>query len=161
LASLLVSAVAIVAAAGCGGSSDGDSAKAQAQASTSKTEFIKRSNAFCSASRNDIRRRFIAYRRHLPNPATPLPKVYAGAASEFIMPSLQFWYDDILSLTPPPGDEAEIEDILRTVEITVANIMDLEIHSGRKLSALFNRSNRLMRQYGIDSCIVTRNFAYG
>ena len=90
----------------------------------------------------------------------PKAKLYAGAASEFILPSLQFWYVDLMSLEPPPGDEAEFDDILRTVELTAVTGMDMEIRSGRHLSALFSRSNRLMRQYGIDSCVVTRDFAY-
>lgn len=90
----------------------------------------------------------------------PESKLYAEAAAEFIMPSLQSWYVEIMSLKQPPGDELEIADILRTVELTAVSGMEMEITSGRKLSALFNRSNRLMRRYGIDSCVVTPDFAY-
>ncbi len=152
--------MAIVVAAGCGDSgSDSGGTKAPAQASITKAEFIKRSAAFCNATRSYVRRRFVAYRRHLPNPA-PKAGLYAVAASEFILPSLQSWYVEIMSLRQPPGDELEIADILRTVELTTVSGMDMEINSGRKLSALFNRSNRLMHRYGIDSCVVTRDFAY-
>lgn len=153
---------------GCGGKSDGSTSSSSTTSTQSdsakklppmtQAKFITRSNAFCNGSRRYLKEKYAG--DHHGDTGAPA-RFYASPTVELVLSTLQFWYDDIISLRRPPGDEREIEGLLRTVQLTVeTGFTRPAIHSARQLSTLFRRSNRLMRRYGIQRCIVRQSFPY-
>jgi hypothetical protein len=149
-------------AMGCGGndSTDQSSTPSTPRPAATKEQFIARSNAFCEGSRDYIREK-LAIHQEEQGPKMSEAELFASAAGGFILPTLQFWYDDIISLPKPAGDIPEIEDILRTIQLTVTNGLKQRIPSMHQLSRIFHRSNRLMERYGINSCVVNDAFFRG
>ncbi len=152
---------------GCGGGDSagepGNTARAQQTNSVpvstiTKAEFIKRSNAFCDNILNEIRERFAAYKREQQGSGKSQRQLFSRASGDIFLPSLLFWYDDINSLDRPTGDDSQIERMLRTLQSTVVTGLNhpYSYYSAAQLEALYNRSNHLMRRYGITSCVVSK-----
>lgn len=99
-------------------------------------------------------KRFAAYKRRTGKTGREL---FAHASGNIFLPSLLFWYDDINSLNRPKGDNAQIESMLRSLQSAVVTGLKhpYRFESAKQLSALYGRSNRLVRGYGISSCVVT------
>lgn len=168
---LIAALVVLIGIAGCGSSGPGKPATPSASTPTdsaqqpatnppplTKGEFIARSNAFCANSWQDMRKRYAAYRRAQNNSGKSNAQLFSRATGDIFLPALLFWYDDINSLDRPNGDSAQIETLL-TKGLQAAVVAGLKrpysFRSPSELAALYRRSNRLVRAYGINSCVVT------
>ena len=163
----IVTAVALslaMAVVGCGGgatarpAAGSPSTAAASPASRpplTRTQFGARSDSFCKASWRRIRGRFAAYQREHPDQSGR--QLFARATGDVFLPIILFWYDDINSLKRPPGDSATIARILRTLDAATHGALErpYSFRSPAQLAARYRRSNRIMRSYGIDSCVVT------
>jgi hypothetical protein len=154
---------------GCGGSSgsadptstseSNPSRTASTTKTLTKTQFIARSEAFCKNSWREIFKRFAAYKREPKNSGKSEEQLFTRATGDIFLPTILFWYDDINTLSRPKGDDAQIEKLLKKgLQSTVVKALKrpYSFHSPAQLAALYRRSNRLVRGYGIKSCVVTK-----
>ncbi len=104
-----------------------------------------------------MRDRFVAYSRE--HPAQSVSRLFARATGDVFLPVILFWYDDINSLRRPRGDSAAVASILRTLDTATHGALEhpYAFHSPAQLASRYRRSNRFMRRYGIEGCVVTDN----
>jgi hypothetical protein len=172
-AALLVAAVLLVAGCGGSGSEEGKqptSTRAEAttgegQASPSKQEYISQGDAICAEVQADLavlRERA----EELQAQSDELPK------AEFLARAAEFWQDQIgvtegflerfEELGSPSGDEAQVEQFLRSIEDGIATAGDIQetLAGGDEVpEALVEeygqtvvRGNELARAYGFQVC---------
>ena len=103
--SVIAAALALTLAAGCG--DDGG----PSEESLTKAEFIEQADAICAAGNkelNSLEPEFAAGK----NPA----EIVDSFVSEELVPVLQAEHDDIEALGAPEGDEAEVENLLASLQ---------------------------------------------
>lgn len=142
----LLAASAGLITAGCGG--DGDSADADA-----KAEFIASADQICTEAGNRIDAQAEKrQRRYGEDLATGdyVAKLY----SEVTIPELQRMFDQIAELTPPPGSEQQVDEI-----IDAANAALSEGEKNPKILAKtagqgnpFDEVNALEQEFGFQVC---------
>ena len=123
-----------------------------------KAQFIARSDTYCRKTWGRMLRRFAIYKRAPKNAGDSAGRVFAHATGDIFLPIILFWYDQINSLSRPPGDSAQIERFLTTgLQRAVETALDrpYSFESPAELAAHYRRSNRLVRGYGIRDCVVT------
>lgn len=150
----LVAGIALFAA-GCGGGDDSttDSGASGASgasgvsgAAPDKAAFIKQADAICSAGDDKIE----AAQKSLGLSGQPSTAEAAKFATDTIVPTIQDELDQLSDLTPPEGDEEQVDavisaaqDGLDAVEKDPASIID-----GKQ----FTDANKLADAYGFQSC---------
>lgn len=91
----------VIALAGCGGGGGGES-----EAAPTKAEFIKQADAVCA----DVNKQVEAGFKELgDSPSTAEVKKFVDEVS---IPQIQHQIDEIGDMTPPAGDEDQIQAIL-------------------------------------------------
>ena len=122
-----------------------------------EARFIARSEAFCKESWQSILSGIATYRQEPKHAGMSERQLFSHTVGDVFLPSALFWYDDINSLTPPSGDKRSIARLLRTLDAATHVILHhpYSFHSPSQVAALYVRSNRVMRRYGIESCVVT------
>jgi hypothetical protein len=160
---VLVGALAAVAIGGCGGQED-SSGQAKKEStvhiglpvyinSLTKEQYLQQADRICRKSWADLLGYFVKYRRQRAGKDSEAA-IFAYAAQEYFLPSAQFWFDDVSYLGAPRGDEEEVEDMLKALQLAVHSAEELRIPSPRVLVAAFSSFNRLAREYGLDACVV-------
>ena len=148
---IAASLLAIVAlglfGAGCGDDDDsGDSGDSGGDALT-KAEFVKQGNAICTEGNAEINEGFAALG----------PQPSEAKQQEFILdtlvPNAQGQLDQIGELTPPEGDEDEIDAILAAGEEGLTKVEEEPAALYRSGSAdPFNEFSQLAGDYGLTVC---------
>lgn len=117
--------------------------------SIGKALYLKRANNVCQRGRNQMPRSFEGRYRHVNR-----GKIYTEATANIFLPGVQLWFDDIAYLGAPPGDQAQVEKLLTAMQRAVYASEAQHIDFSGQLIAQFAESNRLVRRYGLDSCLV-------
>ncbi len=165
---ILLIAVAFAAAMtgiGCGASEDSKDAASAPRSSyppssisVTRAQFVAHTDEICDKSWEKISKRLEAYRREERGSGTSPRQLFAHSVGDVYLPYILFWYDHINALERPKGDDRQIERMLAVLESTAIAALKrpYRFHSPAQISALYERSNRLVRRYGITSCVVTR-----
>src|SRR3712207_254916 len=107
----IVLAVAALAASGCGDddNDDGGSGGGGGEALT-KAEFLEQGNKVCAEGNRELDAAFADL-----GPGTG-PEEIEAFATETLVPNIEEQIAGLRELTPPEGDEAEVEAILAAAE---------------------------------------------
>lgn len=143
-------ALLLLATVGCGGNGQGTDGSSPTTSTTTsaltKAQLIDKAEGICVKSWHEMLKRYASFKG-----------TFSLAVGEIFLPSILFWYDNISFFGPPEGDHGEIKRVLRALQATVVTGLNRPYSFGTpaELSHHFRRSNRLMRAYGIDRCVVT------
>jgi hypothetical protein len=144
LAGVVLASAAI--AAGCGGDDGGDSTSSEA-----RDDFIAQADQICveSGERVDAQ----AKKRFGASGAADDQQVI-DLYSEVTIPELQKMFDQIGELTPPPGDEDQIDEILSTADEALAEAEDEPANLAKPVGQgnPFDETNELLQDYGFEVC---------
>lgn len=144
---VLIIALPAASAAGC----DGDEETSQAEApAPTEQEFSAQADAICrsaeqdlSAAEEDLEDEFVASG----------PRADQKAEAEFIedavIPFYQEQIGEIRELTPPPGEEEEIQAALSAAERDLNDLHPDQRHVPNGLREL----NRQLKRYGSKACV--------
>lgn len=160
LSPTLVAAFAIaVIAAGCGGADDSTSASESMSADSSsqtKAEFIKQANAACNKAREGGLEDVAAYTEKHRSPGVPEAVVAAKGLKLTLLSIIEEETKALRGLTPPPGDEEEIEamlaDIQRDFEKAKKVKAKADLHP-EEIEDKFLDVDKQIRAYGLSSCV--------
>jgi hypothetical protein len=152
LAILLGVGVAAMLLAGCGSDSD---TTTESEPLT-KAAFIKQGDALCKESNDEIA---AASKEFLESQGAkagefPSPAQIEQIGKEIFIPHIEERVDGLRELSPPVGDEAQVEAILVATEdglVTAKKISKSLFASGAK-NYPFAKSNKLMSAYGFEVC---------
>ena len=147
-AAFLLAAVALaLVAAGCGDDDDsGDSGDGSATALT-KEEFLQQGNAICANGNAELDAVTANF-----GPGTS-PAEIEAFVTDTLVPNVQGQIDDLSALTPPEGDEEEVEAILTAAEDALAEVEEVPSTVTEDGGTdPFNEANRLAEDYGLVAC---------
>lgn len=148
------SAVGDQAAAG-GGAGESDAGQDGGQQRTiPKKRFLAKANAICDAVVQQVTSEtFPAIEAEFDSSQQRRATVEAELAQTVMAPTLHAEADRIRKLGSPPGDTAEVELILASIDALADEIQaDPESFTGRSSTDPFAESRRLATRYGLDSC---------
>jgi hypothetical protein len=141
-------------AAGCGGDDDGDTTTTttgvtgttgNAEAPT-KQEFIKQADEICTEGSQELT---TALSEELGT-EQPSDEEIEQFVSDSVVPVLREQFAELRALTPPEGDEEEVDRVFTAAEDAVDELEEdpgLVVESGS-----FEEADRLARNYGFKTC---------
>jgi hypothetical protein len=139
-------ALALMGAAGCGGD-DEESAEAP-----TKEEFIAEADRICAEGDAEID----AAAQETFSEGRPSPQEQEQFLEETVLPSIQQQIDGIRELTPPEGDEEEVDEFLISADAAVGEVEANPslLTQGEEGSSTdpFAETARLGEQYGFRNC---------
>lgn len=151
LACLAVAAVA----AGCGGGDDttsgGGETSADSGSAPTKAAFVKEADAICTTSEKESEAEFEEFsKEHELGEGAPSKAQELEIAEQIVIPTIAKQQEEIAALTPPSGDEEEVEEIVDTLgeEIEAAE----EDPRSALESGTFADASRMARDYGMKVC---------
>ena len=144
---LAVVALALIGA-GCGDDDEsGDSGSSGGGDTLTKEQFLTQGNAICAAGNAELE----AEGETLGT--APTPGEIEDFALEELVPNIQNQIDELRGLTPPEGDEEEVEAILAAAEEGVAAIEENPASAFDDGGAdPFAQANELAADYGLTVC---------
>jgi hypothetical protein len=139
--------VAGIQAAGCG--DDGGNGGATQGPPPSKSEYIARGDQICAEGSLIIAQRFRQRFERQPEGTTQV----AEFSREVVVPVLERQLERLRALTPPPGDETEVDAIYDAVERGVAEVRRRPWVIGQPgVGGVFEQANERARAYGFERC---------
>lgn len=161
LLAVLLTAGLVLAIVGCGGDNDSDTSAAgsnQNDASETarqvsntdpaKAQFISEATKACKNRANNITKRgnklFIKY-----GGINEEDVFGEHVIKEVLVPEFEAEISDLEALTPPPGDQGEIDAILAAIH---KFIKQLETDPSAEGYYPYKKAERLAKQYGIPTC---------
>ncbi len=143
LKALAVAAVAAFLAAGCGSSGE--------TSSLTKAQFIKKADAIC----DKVDKKQLAALQQAIKAEPGAAKTAAAQEAIIVaaaLPPIQAEAEELAQLSPPSGDEEEIEAIVAGIEAAVTESEEdpSDLAAGRRGS--FAKPDKLAKEYGMDSC---------
>jgi len=143
-----VIATAAVVIAGCGGGSSsttGDSGTA-----LSKSEFLAKGNAICAKGNQEIN---AAAKKVFTQSAAPSQADQEKFATDTLIPNIQQQIDGIEALTPPAGDEDQVNAITDAAQSALDKAkQDPTTLTDQGGSDPFAQANKLADAYGLTKC---------
>jgi hypothetical protein len=134
-------AVAMLALAGCGGDDEGSGSGEP----LTKAEFLEQGNAVCAEGNEAIEAAGADLNQNSP------PEEIEAFASETLVPEIQGQIDGLRDLSPPEGDEDQVEAI-----IDAAQEANDQLEEDPSLVTSnedpFNEANDLASEYGLEEC---------
>jgi hypothetical protein len=147
--------------AGCGGDDDETTVATGTTGATgatgaaggeplSKQEFIKQADAICAKGDDEINREGNQAFQGEP-PSTEEQEQFA---TDTVIPNIQNQVDQIRTLTPPEGDEDEVNAILDAAQEGIDKLEEDPslIAEGGAAGGTFEEANRLAQDYGLRDC---------
>jgi hypothetical protein len=153
-------------AAGCGGDSGDASADLPGHVysveadttvttgSLSKAEFFARATATCIHRQTIVLNRFKDYRDE--HRGMKPGELIAKASQMFLLPGIQFQFDELRLMGAPEGDEEQVEEMLGAFQFAIEKGQRSRIDSADELGDLFRVHNKLAVAYGLDHCTIDR-----
>ncbi|HEY6730437.1 MAG TPA: hypothetical protein VI039_05370 [Solirubrobacterales bacterium] len=145
IAAVLVAMILVVS--GCGSDSDTSS-----DAPLTRAEFQKQANEICKTGHQEAEASFEEASQGSK------PGDFDDAAKEdlvteaFVDPYSEM-VEGLQDLSPPAGDEQEVEAIIAAMEKGLERLEDDPL-SGLTSVSMFKEANKLNAKYGLESCIV-------
>jgi hypothetical protein len=148
----------LIVLTGCGGGDDTSSTSAGASgtsgeqgAALTKSEFLTQGNAICAQGTKEIQ---AAGKELFTQSQAPTPAEQEKFATDTLIPSIQSQIDGIEALTPPAGDEDQVNAITDAAQSALdkakADPSLLTDQGGQ--SDPFAEANKLANSYGLDEC---------
>ena len=164
-AATLVSILVLSAAAiGCGGSSDDDGTVATGGSDTTtteattaddpaKAEFVKQADAICKRGGDEIHQDSEALKKRLGlKPSASLSKSQKEELIEVVViPSVRKQAEGVARLTPPPGDESEVNELAAGLG-RVAAAGKEDPANILTTAGTVGAVNEVATNYGVDEC---------
>jgi hypothetical protein len=148
LIALLAGVVAAaLAVAGCG--SGGDEVTAS---SLTKAEFIKKADAACKKSEDQIQADFAAYAKKHKDITKPTEADYAELIDVVLVPNVEQEVEDIRSLGAPSGDEDQVEAMLDALDEGIERAEDEPKVLISNSTKIFGKASKLAEDYGLKIC---------
>jgi len=160
---LIAAVLSIFVAAGCGGDGGGESDSPTANQGPSKREFVSRVNGYCAELRQQLLGPKLKAYKQAQQQALEQGNEPPPAASFFrgtVAAGMRRLLEQIRSLTPPAGDENQVNAILDAGDSTVRQIeanpsgvqrvnppLEVELES-----RTLDRARVLALDYGLDRC---------
>jgi hypothetical protein len=115
---LSLSLALVAGIAGCGGGDSSSGASTEAAVAPTKAQFVKTANAICVRAENERGKALKT------SPLEPLKKKLSTAQlNEVILvsalPPIRGMAEDLSKLTPPEGEEQEVEEIVESLDAAV------------------------------------------
>ncbi|HET7510214.1 MAG TPA: hypothetical protein VFJ65_08215 [Solirubrobacterales bacterium] len=148
-------AVSLLGVAGCGGGSGGASSQASAEkASLTRQEWVDKANEIChDASEKKVAKMTAYQNAHDYNVGEPSVHEREAVNTSVVLPNVQERIEALEALPVPPGEEAKIRAILRSME---SGIREAEAHPENlaipKQPIPFKESEHLAGAYGLLFC---------
>jgi hypothetical protein len=151
---------------GCGGSGDSNSPNlpghtysvraetAITTGSLSKDEFFERATRMCKNRQTLVLNRFRDFRDE--RPGVKPSNLIADAAQSYLLPGIQFVFDDLRLMGAPEGDEEQVEEMVGAFQFAVESGQRRRISSAAQFGGLFRVFNELAHLYGLDQCMVNK-----
>lgn len=135
-------------AGGCGGDDD-DSDTGGSSEPLTKAEFIDQADTICSETNAETQKEVSDFLQGAPPTAENLPDV-----SEFVASGIQDQVSGIRGLTPPEGDEAEIDAILTKADEGAEAIRENpdSLSGSGVANPSLDEANKLAVAYGLQVC---------
>jgi hypothetical protein len=146
----LIAATALVAliAAGCGSSSSSTSSSSTtSSAALSKPEFIAKADAICKQGNQAIG---AAAKKAFPS--KPSKAELNQFASATVLPAIQGEVDAIGALTPPAGDEDQVNQIVTDVQAALDQAKKDPSVLIANNPGVFAKANKEAKAYGLKVC---------
>ena len=117
----------------------------------SKDEFITEADAICEAGDQEIDAEAQDF---FPEGGSPGAAEEEAFVSEVVVPNIQEQLDGIAALTPPEGDEDEVQAILAAAQQAVDELEEdpSALSGGGGGGDPFAEANRLAQDYGLKAC---------
>ena len=129
-------------AAGCGSSGNDTTSTS----SITKAEFIAKADAICQQGNQEINK---AGQQQFQGQGKPTQAQFNQFATQTIIPGVQKQVDQIKALGAPSGDEAQVNQILTTVQADIDKVKaDPSLVQGNA----FADGNKLAQDYGLKVC---------
>jgi hypothetical protein len=156
----LVCAAFVLAAAGCGGGDDSSSTTTPGAttisgtttvtgAALSKDDFIKQADAICKASNDEVD----AQAQQVFGGQKPTTAQLTQFINNTLVPSAEDEINGIDALTPPAGDEDEVQAIIDAVNAAIDKVKaDPQSVAASNNNGAFAEADRLAVAYGLKVC---------
>lgn len=146
IAALVCAAFALVVA-GCGGGDD--SSSTSSDTALSKDEFISKADAICKSGNDDVD----AQAQQIFGNQQPTDEQVTQFVNNTLLPSIETEISGIEALTPPAGDEDQVQAIIDAVKSAVD---EAKANPERLFAAgqdsPFADANQLAKAYGLKVC---------
>jgi hypothetical protein len=134
--------------------SPGNGGGASGEAATSaKAEFIQQANTICKGTKKDFEREAEPFieevNKNPPKPTEDPPE--ETLVVTILVPNFQNQIDEIGSLSPPSGDEEEIDAFLDALQETIDDASE-EPATFVKNGGSFGQAPKLAKAYGLSGC---------
>jgi hypothetical protein len=144
---LLLASVAVLAI-GCGGDEDESAAKGPP---LSKAEFVQSANEICARGQRESQRWLDDYTKRTPQDQ-PQAEFNSDVIKEGFLPTVRKVNDRIEELSPPDGDEDQIEAFLGANREAVETAEEKDVSAELEVDPAFKEPGKLARDYGISEC---------
>lgn len=147
----LIASVAVALAlplGGCGDDDDGERVSATDEDVVVKSDFIQAANAACEQRSQEISAKVQKVIAKYSSQADS-PKARREVIEKAVAPGFEAEVRDLRALEPPPGDEEEVEEVIRAIDEMVARTRE-DLAEGRPYP--YRRTENLAAAYGIPAC---------
>lgn len=150
----LLAALAAISmiAAGCGGGDD--STDSTASSGLTKAEFLKQGNAICAKGEKELNEEFekFAEEENLSENKPPTEAQLAKATEEFFLPIIKEQVEGIRGLSPPAGEEQQVDKVLTAAEEGIEKAEEDPASLANEKEDPFAKANELANEYGLTKC---------
>jgi hypothetical protein len=123
--------------------------------SMSKAEFFARATATCLHRQTIVLNRFKRYRDEHRQDMSP-SELIAKVSQEYLLPGIQFQFDELRLMGAPEGDEDQVEEMLGAFQFAIEKGQRSRIDSADEFGDLFRVHNELAIAYGLSHCAVDK-----
>lgn len=123
--------------------------------SMSKAEFFARATATCIHRQTIVLNRFKTFRDEHRRDMSP-SELIARVSQKYLLPGIQFQFDELRLMGAPEGDEDQVEEMLGAFQFAIEKGERSHIDSADEFGNLFRVHNELAVAYGLGQCAVDR-----
>jgi hypothetical protein len=152
----LAAVIAGAVLAGCGGGDDSTTTvgatgtSGEQGAALSKSEFLAQGNAICEKGDKEID---AAGSKIFTQSQAPSQATQEKFVTDTVVPNIQGQIDGLSALSPPSGDEDQVQAILDAAQSALDKVKaDPSLITQQAQSDPFAEANRLAQAYGLDKC---------
>jgi hypothetical protein len=151
----LVGLMAGLVLAGCGGGDSSSTTGASGTSGTqgaalSKSEFLAQGNAVCTKGDNEIN---AEAKKVFTQGQAPSQADQEKFVTDTVIPSIQSQIDGLSALSPPSGDEDQVQAIIDAAQSALDQVKaDPSLLTESGGSDPFAEANKLANAYGLDKC---------
>jgi hypothetical protein len=147
-----LAALALVVA-GCGSGGDSTGSTEASSSSLTKAEFLEKGNAICAKGNEEIEAGFEEFsKENNLGKKRPSKAQLEEAIETVLIPKIRKQVEGIAALSPPSGDEAEVEAIVDAAEEALEKGEEDPSSLAGESNGPFVKANKLASKYGLVKC---------